>query len=186
MELSVDTGDGTVNGPKEENLEILVDLDETASNKNISLKCTTNVTGSLDFTMHFKLDTSNTTITLPCPKESGPAAVDGNFIISRQDDDCILTIMNVSQEDTGNYSCKIFLSHSNSPYNNDWSNSISLVTKKSPVFDNETTLGLIATVFFVVVVAFIVLTVIAFVTDCAGVAIYIRAKSPKRRGNTGS
>ena len=52
----------------------------------------------------------------------------GNWLVTRQDDACLLQFVNFSQADNGTYGCTMYHPDSNTHYNDDLSNSIQLIS----------------------------------------------------------
>ena len=107
-----------------------------------------------------------------------------NWVVTRKGNICYLKIVNFNTSDNGQYDCFISLTNANSPYNEDCSNSITIISEsglKKHFNTDNASFGHIVTGFAAVVIAFIV--VIVLVVFVVSPAVQCRDKVRHRRLN---
>lgn len=108
---------------------------------------------------------------------------DGNWIITPQGNTCLLKVINFSLADNGKYGCFMFLPDS---YDDDWSNSVSLVSSSDlkPSLDLNNTLGIIVTVIIAIVIGLTVGITLILVTIPGIYFVYKLVRSSGNGGNS--
>lgn len=133
----------------------------------VTLQCSIDILNTTGIKMDFAFRSSsgrpsskyNYNKTMSCDETD--QLQDGNWEIKRKGNIICYLKINFNSADNGQYICYIYVPNDNTPYYNDWSKSIILHSAENQ--NNPLTLQLMATVIFVVLICFIVLSVLGFV-----------------------
>ena len=139
---------------------------------NITFECLVNISNqslsSLDTKLNFSFEPSKNPASLKsvsCDDKVDSPMKSGNWIVTRINNTCYLQIVNISSKDDGQYGCVLSNQNANSPYSEDWSNNVTMVSSPKP---EKLSLGHIVTGFVAfVIVLIVVIVLVMFVVSPA-------------------
>ena len=148
---------------------------------NITFECSVNISKqssvSLGTKLNFVFESSKNPASnennksVSCDDKIDSPMNSGNWIVTHRKNSCYLQIVNISSKDDGQYGCVLSNQNANSPYSEDRSNNVIMVSstklEKSFNFDNIS-LGHIVTGFVAfVIVLIVVIVIVMFVVSPA-------------------